>query len=215
MRAPDPVSVAAAADRAEARSRGEPPRGRGRLSSIDLLPPEAEEDKIWALGELAKRERTQAEILINLNDRLARKGVDAISSSAFNRHAMRKIRTASRMQEGRDLFAGMSKQFTAENVDEQTVVLGEFMKTLILELMIDREGEATPKDAMELARAYQSVVSAQKMSSERRAKLEREFAAKTEAAIEKVTAAIGLSADRAKQLRRDLLGVRLKDEAST
>lgn len=36
--------------------------GRGRLSSFDLLPPEAENIVAWAASELADREKTQTDI---------------------------------------------------------------------------------------------------------------------------------------------------------
>ena len=76
--------------------------GRGRLSSIDLLPEEAQDDILWALGELNQRQRTQADILFELNDRLEAKGFEAISKSAFNRNstklAARSRRIAERQQ---------------------------------------------------------------------------------------------------------------------
>ena len=34
-------------------------RGRGRLSGIELLPPEAADIVVWASRELSRRERTQ------------------------------------------------------------------------------------------------------------------------------------------------------------
>ncbi len=36
--------------------------GRGRLSSFDLLPKEADAIVAWAAGELADREKTQTDI---------------------------------------------------------------------------------------------------------------------------------------------------------
>lgn len=213
MRAPDPESVKAAADRAERRATGELPRGRGRLSSIDLLPAEAEEDKIWALGELAKPDRKQADILFELNERLEAKGIDGISSSAFNRKAMRVAVATRRMREGRALFEGISSQFTAENVDEQTIVLGEFIKTLIIEILVDREGATTPTDAMEIARAFQATVSAQKISTDRRQKIEdqakKQLLKAAETAIGEVVGS-GVPVDKAavmKRIREDVYGI--------
>lgn len=215
VRAPDPSAVAAAADRAEARAGGlrEPPRGRGRLSTIDLLPPEAEEDKVWALGELAKAGRKQQDILFELNDRLAAKGLDGISSSAFNRKAMRVAVATRRMQDARAMFEGVAGQFTAKDVDENTVVLGEFMKTLIIELVVDRSDGASPKDAMELARAFQATVSAQKISTDRRQKLETEMKAQlmkaAETAVGEVAEAGQVADPKAvlKRIREDVYGI--------
>ncbi|WP_018701412.1 DUF3486 family protein [Amorphus coralli] len=181
--------------------------GRGRLSSIDLLPEEAEDDIVWACQELAARKRTQEDIRFELNDRLEAKGLEGISKSAFNRKAMRLAAAQRRMSEARAMFDGLASQFTAEDVDENTVILGEFIKTLIVELVDDQSGTKTPKQAMELARAFHATVSAQKISTDRRRKIEAEFAAKASKAVEDAGKAAGLSADRIAQLRREFLGV--------
>lgn len=154
---------------------------RSRLSSIDLLPEEARDDVIWAMEQLAARTRTQADILFEFNDRLEAKGLEPISSSAFNRKAVRLAAAQRRMQEARAMFQGLASQFTAADVDENTVILGEYIKTLIVELLDNPD--TTPKQASELARAFHAAVSAQKISSERRQKLEDEFRRRTEAAV--------------------------------
>ena len=77
-----------AADRAEARADRGPERrpGRGRLSSMDLIPEEGQDDIVWAVAELNKRQRSAKEILFDLNDRLAAKGIDAsgLHSKSWN-----------------------------------------------------------------------------------------------------------------------------------
>ena len=167
--------------------------GRGRLSSIDVLPEEASDDVVWACQELAKRSRTQADILFELNDRLEAKGLDTISRSAFSRKSVRLAAAQRRMQEARAMFEGLATQFTASDVDENTVILGEFIKTLIVELIDDQAGDKTPKQAMELARAFHATVSAQKISTDRRQKIEAEAKATlmkaAETAVGEVTAA--------------------------
>lgn len=159
--------------------------GRGRLSSIDMLPDEAADDIVWACEQLYERQRTQADILFDLNDRLEAKGLEPVSKSAFNRKAMRLAAAQRRMQEARAMFEGLSNQFTAKDVDDNTVILGEFIKTLIVELVDDSAGRKGPKEAMELARAYQATVSAQKMSTDRRQKVEAEARSKLVQAAEK------------------------------
>ena len=64
--------------------------GRGRLSSIDLLPEEAEEDVVWALEQLRARNLPQTVILAEFNERLADKGIEAISKSSWSRYAVLK-----------------------------------------------------------------------------------------------------------------------------
>jgi Skp family chaperone for outer membrane proteins len=181
--------------------------GRGRLSSIDLLPDEAQDDIVWACQQLYSRTRSQEDIRFELNDRLEAKGLEPISRSAFNRKAMRLAAAQRRMQDARAMFEGLSEQFTAEDVDQNTVIIGEFIKTLIVELVGDESGEKTPKEAMELARAFQATVAAQKISTERRQKIEADFAAKAGKAIEEVAKAKGLTADTVEAIRSKVLGV--------
>lgn len=182
--------------------------GRGRLSSMDLVPEHARDDIVWALQELNKRARTQADILFELNDRLAVKGVDPISSSAFNRRAVRLAVAARRLEESRYLFAGLADQFTPDKIDQSNIGLGEVIKTLIFELTDPNEKQISTKGAMELARAYLATIQGQKISAERRLKLEADMKDRAVKAIDKVAQEKGLSGDVVQRLKREFLGVR-------
>ena len=168
--------------------------GRGRLSSLDMAPDEAQDDIFWAMGELNQRKRTQAEILTDLNARLADKGV-VISKSAFNRKAMRVAAAASRLAERRALFEGLAPQFTAERMDEANVVIGELIKTLITE-MLDADAKAiTTKGAMELARAYKHTIEGQNISAEAKRRALDAASRKVGAAVEKIAREKGITAE--------------------
>lgn len=182
--------------------------GRGRLASIDLVPEEAHEDIAWAMAELNKRQRTQAEILSELNGRLADKGVPLISKSAFNRRSIRIANAARRIAEGRALFEGIAPQFTPERVDESNIVIGELIKMLIAELLDEEPGALTPKNSMEMARAYLATIQGQKLSAERRTKLVADFEKKASEAVAKVGKAKGLTEETVATLRAEILGVR-------
>lgn len=204
-----------AADRAEARSERKASSeraGRGRLSSMDLVPEEGQEDIVWAVGELNKRERTAEEIRLEMNDRLERKGLDTISSSAFNRKSVKLAAMSNRLNEARYIFQGLAPQFTAEKVDEHTIVLGEFIKLLIFELAQNEGSDLGSKGAMELARAHLAVIQGQKISAERRATLEARFKAEAAEAIEKVAKVRGVSQEVTDAMRAKLFGV--AEEAS-
>lgn len=166
-------------------------KGRGRLSSIDMLPAEAGDDVLWANQELYTRQQPIAEIFDLFNTRLAAKGIEPISRTAFYNRSLKIAAAQTRMRQAREMFAGLATEFTAENVDENTVVLGEFIKTLIQELVDDAAGLKSPKEAMELARAYQATVMAQKVSTDRRMKLEAEAKASAVAAMEKAIGQVG------------------------
>lgn len=184
--------------------------GRGRLSSLDLLPEEAADDIVWACQQLAERRRTQADILFELNDRLGSKGLPPISRSAFSRKSIRISAMQRRLAEAREMFAGLSGQLQAKDVDDNTIALGEFIKTLILELVDDQAGDKTPKQAMELARAYHATIAGQKISADRRKMLETAARDKAIAAVDAVAGAAGASTDRAeiiRKIREDIYGI--------
>lgn len=182
---------------------------RGRLSSLDLLPDEAQDDLIWAMGELNARQRTQADILFDLNDRLAAKGIDPISSSAFNRKSMRLAKRTRQLEERRHLYAGIAEKLTPEKVAGDDLILGEFLKTLIDDLL---EGDGlSPKNAMELARAYQSVVMAQGKSAETRRAMNAESRKKISETIDAAEAAMRDGtrdpAETLRKIREEIYGI--------
>lgn len=181
--------------------------GRGRLGSLDLLPEECRDDLIWALQELHKRERTQADILFDFNDRIAVKGAGPVSKSAFNRRAMRLAANTRRMDEVRSQYEGLAAMLTPEKVDQTNLVIGEILKTLVFELAEEGSGDRTPKEAMELARAFQATIQGQKISADRRQKLEAEFKEGAGKAIDQVAKARGLSPEVQAAMRAELFGV--------
>lgn len=162
--------------------RAQPRReGRGTLSSMDLVPDVARDDILWALAELNKRERSQADILFELNDRLEVHGVPPISKSSFNRRSMRMAVASKRIQEQREVFAGIANQFTPESVDQGNLVLGQMIKTLIAEILDNPD--LPPKDALSLARAYREIIQGQKTSTDHRQKLNDEAVKQAESAV--------------------------------
>jgi len=183
-------------------------QSRGRLSSIDLLPEEGQDDVVWAMDELNRRARTQADILFELNDRLAVKGIAPISKSAFNRRAVRSYAASQRIAEQRALFSGIADQFTPESVDEGNIVLGELIKTLITEIIAAGAGKISPKGAMELASGYKAAIEGQAKSSDRRAKLVAEFESKAGAAVDAVARSRGLKPETVDELKAQILGIR-------
>ena len=188
-------------------------RGRGRLSSLDVLPDEAQDDLIWACQKLAERQRTQADILFEFNDRLAVKGIEPISKSAFNRKAIRIAAATRRQRETREIFSALSGDIDPERIDENSIVLGEFLKTLIFELLQPGATELNADDALKLSRGFKEVMVGQKVSADRRAdeqERKREEAAreKTSQVIEAVGKARGLTTETVEAIKRDVLGIR-------
>ncbi|MBB4122927.1 phage protein Gp27 family protein [Martelella radicis] len=180
-------------------------KGRGRLNSLDLLPDEAQDDVIWAVGQLNERRRSTADILFEFNDRLAVKGIDPVSKSAFYRRSARLAKRAMQLEERRHVYAGIADKLTPDRIAKDDVVLGEFLKTLIDDLL-DGDG-LNPKNAMELARAYKDIIAAQNGSAELRRKAEAEAKAKLEKAVgeaTKVARKAGISEDVLSEINRQL-----------
>lgn len=176
--------------------------GRGRLSSIDLLPEEAQDDILWALGELNQRQRTQTDILGELNDRLAAKGLETISRSAFNRQSMKLAARSRRLAERQSIYATIAPKLTPESVSQTDLVLGEFLKTLIDELL--DSADLAPKGVADLAKAFNLTVNAAKVSADHKARLMKEMAVKAETAIAQVASKNGMSSDIIAKFRAEL-----------
>lgn len=181
--------------------------GRGQLSSLDLLPEEAQEDMVWAIGEIYEGRRTQADILFEFNDRLAVKGCSPISKSAFSRKKLRLAAKANQNTETAQIVAALSGTMNADKVDEQTIVIGHFLKQLIFELLEPGQGRRTPDDLMKLARGFKDVAAALKISSERHSQLVKEANEKATKAVDLVAKSRGLSAETVKAIKAEILGI--------
>lgn len=163
---------------------GDRREGRGRLSSIDLLPEEAEPEIIWALDQLRDRKMPQKMILKEFNARLADRAIAGISKSAWNRYAVRKAIQFRRLDEARRMSAELVTNLGPEGADDVTVAVAEMLKLAILELLED--GDMKPKGVMELSRALQSSISAQKTSAEHRRRLQEEIEQRLKKAVQAV-----------------------------
>lgn len=188
---------------------------RGRLSSIDLLPPEANDAVDWAATELAKRERTQQAILEEFNDKLLaiNPNIEKVSSSAFNRYSIRTATMTRRLVETHEIAKSLNQHFDANKSDNLTIMAAEAIKTLVFELLGD-SGEAgmAAKDVTHLAAAIKQATQAQHISTDRRKQIESDTAKAAERAIDKVGRKKGLTKDTVNALKKGILGVDLSDD---
>jgi len=192
------------------------PRGRGRLSSIELMPPECDAIISWAASELADRDRTQTEIYGEFVDKCEalmaehRGELDfAIPSfSAFNRYSIRLARLTRRLEQTREIVASIAQKFDARESDDLTIMTAETLKSLVLHMLADAGDEGMePKDAMMLASAFRQAAQAQSISTERRRKIEADFASRVNDAVKTVAKAKGLTAETAEAIKAQILGV--------
>lgn len=187
------------------------PRGRGRLSSLDLLPIEAQEDVLWAFAELRSRKKTQDEILESFNLRLTVKGIGPISRSAFNRSAIRTARMAHTLGEVREIANALASRLEDGGDENLTLLLSETIKTLVFEMLENagklRADGPTAEMMANYALAVKSAEQTKKIAAETRKISEANFMKRANEAIEKTAGAKGLSTEAKEEFKRLLFGV--------
>lgn len=181
---------------------------RGRLSSLDLIPEEGHDDIVWAMGELNERKRSQEDIRFELNDRLAVKGIDPISKSAFNRRAVRIALVQARREEDAAVYSSIAAKLSPEKIDEAAIVVGELLKSAIAAHAERDAMSLSSEDVLNLAKGYQAAVMAMSQSAEYKRKRMAEFAAKVDEAAEAVKKAPGITADTRRKIMEQLGVVR-------
>lgn len=189
--------------------------GRGRLSSFDTLPSEADGIVAWAAGELADRDKTQTEIYAEFVARCQalmaeHRGelefrIPAFSS--FNRFSLRQARLSRRLDQTREIVAVLAEKHDAKASDDLTIIAGEMIKSVVLHMLGDAADGIAPKQLKELADAFRSAQAAQNLSSTRKAKETAQLQEKLGAAVEAVAKAKGLTAETAEQIKAEILGV--------
>lgn len=160
--------------------------GRGRLSSIELLPDDCEPDIVWANEQLRDRTMPSIAILAEFNARLADRGVSGVSKSAWGRYSVRKAIQFRKLDDKRRMSAELIAQLGPNAADDVTVMVAELIKVSMFDLL--EGGELSAKGVMELSRALQATVSAQRGSEEYRRKLEQRVAAEMNRAADAVNA---------------------------
>lgn len=191
------------------RSAAEQREGRGRLSSIDLLPDAAEPALVWALEQLRERKLPQNTILAEFNEQLLDidPTITPISKSAWNRYAVRKAIQYRKQDETRRIAGELAASMGAEDPDEMTMMVAEMAKIALFELLED--GDASTKGIMEVGRALQALVGAQAKSADRRERDQRRIDAKLAEAAKKVGdigKKKGVSKQALEEINRALLG---------
>lgn len=189
--------------------------GRGRLSSFDLLPTEAEGIIAWAASELADREKTQTDIygefvakcqaLMAEHRGELEFAIPAFSS--FNRYSIRQARLSKRLTETREIVAVLAQKHDAKASDDLTIIAGEMIKSVVLHMLGDGADGVAPKELKALADAFRAAQIAQNLSSNRRAKEDAKLAARVTDAVDTVAKAAGMTKETAEKIKAEILGV--------
>ncbi|MBB3858891.1 hypothetical protein GGQ88_000131 [Novosphingobium hassiacum] len=204
---------------AERESRRE---GRGRLSSIEMLPEECDEDIAWANAELREKKMPQTEILRQFNGRLADRGLKGISKGAFSRWSVRVAIEVRKLDASRKLMNEVLAQLQPGERSDSMIAATELLKYRILEQVMS-EDEPDPKLLLNATLALQrlSSTAARESAVQRRDKLDqaadatraaeqqKQAQAEADAAarVEKIAGEAGLNADRIAAIRKGVLGL--------
>ncbi len=179
----------------------------GRLNSIEMLPEEADEDIRWAAQEVAARAKPRNVIFDEFNARLADKGIASISRSAFYRNALHVAEQARDHADMREVANAITDRMEPGDTDAVTVWLAETIKVVIAKIIrLRQDGVFAPKEAKEMAEALRALVSAQNISTDRRAKLQKQVDEKVVEAINTVAKQQGLSDELAAEIREKVVG---------
>lgn len=155
-----------------------------RLSSLDLLPSEAAPFVLEAHAAIRAGNKTDGDILFELNDKLATVGCDPISSSAFSRQAVKIKAALIKFKDAELLAKAVKADFKPEEMEERDIIFAEFIKLALFNLA--QGDDLSPKDGMDLARGMLATVQARKISADIARKKKEEQAAIVEKAIVEV-----------------------------
>jgi len=178
--------------------------GRGRLSSIDLLP---EDLRVQVNADLRDRTKTQKQILSEINPELESRGETPISKSAFNRYSLQVEEKGSMMREARAaadaLVGGLGEQ---KGTDLGRAVT-EMVKTLSFDLVLNG-GELDVDTLNKVALIAQRIERASKISLEREEQLRRQVLEQAAETVEENAIQNGLTEEQAQLWREKILGIK-------
>jgi uncharacterized protein YejL (UPF0352 family) len=189
--------------------------GRGRLSSFDLLPTEAESIVAWAASELADREKTQIDIYQEfvskcealMAEHRGELEFDIPAFSSFNRYSIRQARLSRRLTETREMVAVLAQKHDAKASDDLTIIAGEMIKSVVLHMLGDGADGVAPKELKALADAFRAAQLAQNLSTDRRTKEDAKLAARVTEAVDTVAKAAGMTKETTEKIKAQILGV--------
>lgn len=185
-------------------------KGRGRLSSIDLLPDEAFPHVREAIEQLKARKLPQETIRETLNQHLLALGLDPVSRAAFNRYSLSLAIQGDRIMRAREIASIFAEKMSDAPTDDIGLLINETIKTLVYDIItamtLDDEAASMKQlkeAALTLQRLEQAKVHKVAGDVKRKEKLVNDAA---EAATVAAKAA-GLSEETAEAIKAKILGI--------
>lgn len=189
-------------------------KGRGRLSSIELLPDEAWPHVRDAIAALKDKRRPAEAIRDELNGHLLALGLEPVSRSAFNRYSLQLAIQGEKLMKAREIGALWAEKLKDAPQDDVTLLLNETIMVLLYEIVTEHtvsDAGMSVKMLKEAALANRSLALAKKATVESTIKRERELVEKAAAAVDTAAKAAGLSTETAEAIKAKILGIQLPD----
>ncbi|WP_333896268.1 phage protein Gp27 family protein [Brevundimonas aurantiaca] len=155
------------------------------------------------------------EVMVRLEGHMALSGLDpqaAPSRSSVHRYAQKFEAVVQRIERSKELTNLLAEQLGPEVADGRGVqVMVQAVQSLTYDLLASlEEGTAVdPKAIHDLAKAAHHLAAAQKTDADRALKIEEAVRRKAAADVAKLGRKLGWSAETAKSVREEILGVKL------
>ena len=209
----------------EAKARAQ--RGRGRLSSLEMLPEAADEALAWANAELRERRMPQAEILRQMNAMLADHGIAPVSVGAFSRYSIRLAIEMRKLEATRAATTAVLARLPKGERSDTAQAAVELVKFRLAEMIMATD-DPDPKFLAAASLALMRLTSTtlllanaerqdrkdqreqdeqERLQKERDAAREQAEAIETADTVERIATEAGLSAERVAAIRKGVLGL--------
>lgn len=185
-------------------------KGRGRPSSIDLIP---EDLRVRLNQALRDRRFTQHQILDQINELLVDRGKPEVSRSALNRYSMQIESKGAQMREARAAAEALCSGLDARGNGDLTQAVSELVRTLAFDhLLTMQEGDGVDVDVLNKVALLTQRIELASTRGIQREQLIRDEARKqaledAAKAVEDAAVQQGLSAEQADFWRKQVLGV--------
>ncbi len=186
-------------------------KGRGRPSSIDLLP---EDLRIKLNAALRERRLTQTEILDHFNLLLEEREQSKISRSALSRYAVQVEETGSRLREAREAAGALVGKLGEGADSDLGRAVTEMVKTQVFDAVLDRGDEENGPDLdrlKTLSIIIEKIAKASKLDSDREFKIREHVEAQVKKAavkeVDRVGKQNGLTVETISAIKSSILGI--------
>jgi hypothetical protein len=180
---------------------------RGRLSSIQKLPPDIKKELDRCLRDSVM---SQKDIREFINEKLEAAGEKIVSRSSFNRYATQMETAGQRLRESRQVAAGWMAEFGEKPTGEVGNLMIELIRTMAFDFTLDTANSGkpvSPKILAQLSLAVQRLETAAEKNTKREKELRQAFAEEAAAAIDEVVGEAGITDKTATTIKRKILGI--------